>query len=224
MTARPPFLFDLDGTLADTLGDLAASTNHVRAAFALPPLPPAAVRRLIGDGARTLLARALHERLAANGPEREHQLDQAFASYLEHHAAQCTATAQLYPGVRTFLTERRAAGHPLAVVTNKPERFALPLVAHLGLHDLLPVVIGGDTLPQKKPDPAPIRLALQRLGTPPELAAHAVMIGDGVQDLRAGKAAGLRTIGCLFGYGDPAALRAEGADAFWQAFGEPARD
>jgi phosphoglycolate phosphatase len=222
VSARPPFLFDLDGTLADTLADLAASTNHVRAAFDLPPLPLPAVRGLIGDGARTLLARALHDRLPAAGPARERQLDAAFASYLAHHATQCLATAALYPGAHAFLTGLRAAGHPLAVVTNKPERFALPLVRHLGLADLLPVVIGGDTLPQKKPDPAPILLALQRLGAPSELAAAATMIGDGVQDLRAGKAAGLRTIGCLFGYGDPAALRAEGAAAFWRAFGEPA--
>lgn len=222
MTARPPFLFDLDGTLADTLADLATSTNHVRAGFDLPPLALPAVRGLIGDGARTLLARALHERLPAASPERELRLDAAFASYLDHHAAQCTVHARLYPGVREYLLARRAAGHALAVVTNKPERFAVPLVQHLGLHELLPVVIGGDTLPQKKPDPAPLRLALQRLGVPRELATAAVMIGDGVQDLRAGKAAGLRTIGCLFGYGDPAALRAEGACAFWRAFGEPA--
>ena len=221
VTSRPPFLFDLDGTLADTLPDIAASTNHVRAVWDLPPLDLPAVRRLIGDGARSLLLRALHERLPPAGPARETALDAAFADYTAHHTVQCTAAAQLYPLVRGHLESLRAAGHALAVVTNKPERFALPLVHHLGLHDLLPVVIGGDTLPQKKPDPAPLRLALQRLAVPEELAAGAVMVGDGVQDLRAGAAAGLRTIGCLFGYGDPAALRAERATTYWQAFGVP---
>jgi phosphoglycolate phosphatase len=110
----------------------------------------------------------------------------------------------------------------LACVTNKESRLARQLLQRHHLAAAFYLLIGGDTLPQKKPDPAPIRLALQRLGIPDELAAAAVMVGDGVQDLRAGKAAGLRTIGCLFGYGDPAALRAEGADTFWRAFGEPA--
>ena len=81
------------------------------------------------------------------------------------------------------------------------------------------VVIGGDTLPTRKPDPAMLRHAAERLGAD---AATTTMIGDGLQDLRAGKAFGARTIGCLFGYGDPAKLRAEGADVFWGAFALPA--
>jgi phosphoglycolate phosphatase len=101
-------------------------------------------------------------------------------------------------------------------VTNKPARFAAPILRALGVERLLPVVVGGDTLPQRKPDPAPILHALRQLGGE---AGEATMVGDGVQDLRAGKAAGLRTIGCLYGYGEPAALRAEGADGWWSAFG-----
>ena len=221
MRATPPFLFDLDGTLADTLGDIAASTNHVRVANGLPAVPVAVVRSFVGDGARTLLRRALHEVLPTTPAAAEPALDAAFAAYCEHHAVQCTATVQLFPGVRAYLEALAHAGHPLAVVTNKPERFALPIVRHFGLHELLRVVVGGDTLPVKKPDPAPLHHALQQLGCGGVPAATgATMVGDGVQDLRAGKAAGLRTIGCLFGYGDPKLLRAEGADAFWHGFGE----
>lgn len=218
MADRPaPFLFDLDGTLADTLADIAASTNHVRARHGLPALPDATVRTFVGDGARTLLRRALQPVLAA-GEAAERQIDAAFARYAEHHAAQCTVHARLYPGVRTVLEQLAARGHRLAVVTNKPERFAVPIVRHLGLADLLPVVVGGDTLPQKKPDPAPLRFALAQLGAN-EHDRGATMVGDGVQDLRAGKAAGLRTIACLFGFGEPRALRQEGADGFWRGFG-----
>jgi phosphoglycolate phosphatase len=213
----PPFLFDLDGTLADTLGDIAASTNHVRTAHGLPAVPVATVRSFVGDGARTLLRRALHEVLPAAPAAADAALDAAFAAYCAHHAVQCTATVQLFPGVRSHLELLARAGHPLAVVTNKPERFALPIVRHFGLHELLPVVVGGDTLPVKKPDPAPLHHALQQLGCD---ASGATMVGDGVQDLRAGKAAGARTIACLFGYGEPMALRAEGADTFWRGFGE----
>jgi phosphoglycolate phosphatase len=129
--------------------------------------------------------------------------------------------ARLYPGARDHLQALHRAGHPLAVVTNKPERFAVPLVAHLGLAPLFRCVLGGDSLPVKKPDPAPLRHALQQLGWPADAAslAQATMVGDGVQDLRAGRAAGVRTIGCLFGFGEAPKLRAERADGYWRAFG-----
>lgn len=218
---RPPFLFDLDGTLADTLADIAASTNHVRARHGLPALPDATVRTFVGDGARTLLARALHDVLPAEAAARERALDAAFDVYGEHHQQQCTVHARLYPGVREHLQALHGAGHALAVVTNKPERFAVPLVAHLGLTPLFRCVLGGDSLPVKKPDPAPLRHALRQLGWPGDAASLAMttMVGDGVQDLRAGRAAGVRTIGCLFGFGEPAKLRAERADGYWRAFG-----
>jgi phosphoglycolate phosphatase len=216
----PPFLFDLDGTLADTLPDLAASANHVRAQHGLPPVPLAAVRSFVGDGARTLLQRALDGVLPTGTAARAEALDRAFAAYVDHHDRQCTVHASTFAGVRPHLEALRAAGHALAVVTNKPERFAVPIVRHLGLDDLLPVVVGGDTLPQKKPDAAPLRYALQQLGVD---GAVGTMVGDGLQDLRAARAAGLRAIGCLFGYGDRAALLGEGADGYWRAFGEPAR-
>lgn len=215
----PPFLFDLDGTLADTLADIAASTNHVRTANGLPPLPDAVVRTFVGDGARTLLARALHDVLPPDGASRDRALDAAFAAYAEHHQVQCTGHATLYPGALAHLRALHERGHRLAVVTNKPERFAVPLCAHLGLGELVQVVLGGDSLPVKKPDPAPLHEALRRLG---HRGPGATMVGDGVQDLRAGKAAGCSTIACLFGFGEPTKLRAEGADHYWRAFGEPA--
>jgi phosphoglycolate phosphatase len=220
VTPPPPFLFDLDGTLADTLADIAASTNHLRERHDLRHASLEVVRSFVGDGARTLIRRALHEVLPADPQAREGMLDAAFAAYAEHHLAQCTRTVQLYPGVRAHLEQLAAAGHPLAVTTNKPERFAVMIVRHLGLHELLPVIVGGDTLPVRKPDPAPLRHALQQLGCGER--DRGTMVGDGVQDLRAGKALGCRTIACLFGFGEPARLRSEGADVFWRAFGEPA--
>jgi len=210
LTTPLPFLFDLDGTLAETLPDIAASTNHVRTLRGLSPLSLAEVRGHVGDGARTLVARVLGDGAS------ESAIDVAFAAYLEHHEAQCTVHVRPFPGVLPHLTALRERGHRLAVVTNKAERFAKKIVAKLGLDELLPVVVGGDTLPVKKPDPAPLRHALRALGCSSDAGT---MVGDGLQDLRSAKAAGLRTIGCLFGYGDPAALRREGADAYWRAFG-----
>lgn len=212
---RQPFLFDLDGTLCDTLADIAASANHVRASHGLPPAPLAALRAMIGDGALTLLRRALAD-LRPQPPPDDACWQRAWTLYQEHHAVQCTVHAQPYPGVRAHLERWAGAGHPLAVVTNKPERFARPILHHVGLADLLPVVIGGDTLPQKKPDPAPLREALRRLGQPDR---SGTMVGDGETDLRAGRAAGLRTIAVLYGYRPEAALRAVGADEYWTRFG-----
>jgi phosphoglycolate phosphatase len=214
--APTAFLFDLDGTLADTLADIAASTNHVRARHGLPALSAPEVRGLVGDGARTLLRRALAPALPAEPAAAERTVDAAFTAYVAHHREQCTVAARLYPGVPAGLARLRAQGHVLGVVTNKPEQFARPLLAHLGVLAQFGVLVGGDTLPQKKPDPAPVAFALRALGA---TAAGSTMVGDGVQDLRAGKAAGLRTIACLYGYGEPARLVAEGADAFWAAFG-----
>lgn len=211
----PPLLFDLDGTLADTLQDIAASANHVRQQSGLAPLPLAAVREMVGDGATALLQRALGEL--------RHPADDApfwrlaLQRYAEHHEDQCTVTVRLYPGVAAGLERFAAADHAMAVVTNKPVRFAEAIVSHLGLDDLLPVVVGGDSLAVRKPDPAPLRLALSRLGDPP---GRGRMIGDGLTDLRAGKAAGLYTIACLYGYRRAQDLRAEGADAFWEQFGQ----
>jgi phosphoglycolate phosphatase len=130
---------------------------------------------------------------------------------------------QPYPGVLDQLAAWRAAGRPLALVTNKPRLFAERILDHVGLAPLLDACVFGDTLPQRKPDPAPLREALRLLGfaadRPPPAAG--TMVGDGVQDLRAGKAAGLRTAAVLFGFHPEERLRAEGADEYWRAFGVP---
>ena len=219
MTAADPFLFDLDGTLCDTLADIAASANHVRCSYGLGPLPPAAIQEFVGDGARVLLRRALHGLPELPQPDSRFW-DEAFARYARHHERQCTVHVRAYPGVAEHLQQFQQHGHPLAVVTNKPERFARAILLHTGLDRFLPVVVGGDTLPQRKPDPAPLRFALQQLhrAGPP-----GTMVGDGENDLRAGHAAGLRTIAVLYGYRPEAVLRQIGADAYWHRFGGSGR-
>ncbi|MFK7741650.1 MAG: HAD-IA family hydrolase [Planctomycetota bacterium] len=210
------FLFDLDGTLADTLPDIAASTNYVRQRNGLAEVDVATVRSWIGDGARKLLQRALAEADASPEPA---DLDAAYECYCEHHDAHCTERSTLFPGVREFLDQLMEDGHPIAIVTNKPERFARPVARFLGLDRYTKVLVGGDTLPTRKPDPAMLQHALTLLGCSPELPPGNVhMVGDGLQDVRAGKAFGAHTTACLFGYGSPAALRQEGADEYWGAF------
>ena len=110
----------------------------------------------------------------------------------------------------------RAEQRPMAVVTNKPTQFTTRILEHLQLTPYLPVAICGDTLSVKKPDPEPLREALRRLGQPLNAGT---MVGDSVQDLRAGKAAGLRTVAVLFGFRSEEELRGEGADEYWTTFG-----
>jgi phosphoglycolate phosphatase len=136
--------------------------------------------------------------------------------YREHHREQCTRLVRPYPGVRDHLQRWRDAGWPMAVVTNKPGAFVDRVLEAAGLRGFFAAVVGGDALAARKPDPAPCRLALRALGS---AAAGGTMIGDGVQDLRAGRAAGLRTIAALFGYRPAEEPRAERADAYWVAFG-----
>lgn len=210
MPSHPPLLFDLDGTLVHSLPDIAASANHVRGHHGLEPVPEATVRTWVGDGARTLLERALAE--LPDPPD----LDASYRVYAEHHEVQCTGLVAPFPGVTECLQRWRATGHPLAVVTNKPERFAQRVLAHLGMDSWFGAVVGGDSTAERKPSPLPLQRALEILGTSSD---GALMVGDGVQDLRAGQALGIRTAAVLFGYWDEAPLRAAGADEYWPRFG-----
>ena len=201
-------LLDLDGTLVDSLADIAASVDHLRAHFGLAPLGPAKVRALVGDGAGKLIERALRE--LPSPPA----VDAVWPRYEAHHAEQCTRLVRLYPLVRERFATWRAAGVSIAVVTNKPERFARRILEHLDL--AVDALVGGDSTNERKPSAVPLHAALEIVGHDP---ADAAMVGDSIQDLRAGKAAGVRTIAALYGFRDAAELRAEGADEYWSAFG-----
>ncbi len=210
--SKPAILFDLDGTLVDSLADIAASANHVRDHFGLPPLAESEVRGMVGDGAARLLELALAQ------VDTPGKLEQASTLYSDHHREQCIRQVRPYPGVIRHLQDWQRAGHPMAVVSNKPERFVHRILDHLALRRFLSVAIGGDSGPERKPSPMPLLAALDSLGAPAE---GGLMVGDGLQDLQAGKAAGLRTAAVLFGFRDEATLRAEGADEYWREFGVP---
>ncbi len=186
-TAHPALLFDLDGTLVDSVADLGSAVNRLRAEHSLPPLPPATIRTCVGDGATVLVQRTLPAEAFSVA---------ALQRFLALYADVLLDQTRPYPGIVDFLAARRH--WPLAVVTNKPEGMTRVLLAGLGLDIYFPVIIGGDTLTEKKPHPAPVLAALKHLGCRPQ---DAVMIGDHHTDLRAGAAAGTRTCFCVWGIG-----------------------
>lgn len=186
-------LFDLDGTLVDSVPDLALAANRLLAELGHPPLGEAAVAAMVGDGVAKLVERVLAGRgLGAVAPE------PAVRRFVALYTADATTLTRPYPGVLDGLAALAAAGTQLAVCTNKPERATRAVLAGVGLARFFPVVLGGDSLPVRKPDPAPLRAALAQLGVAPEAAA---MVGDHRNDVLAAQGAGAAAIFARYGYG-----------------------
>jgi phosphoglycolate phosphatase len=200
--------FDLDGTLLDTSGDLAAAVNHALESAGRAALPVAAIKPMIGGGARHMLAQGM----AATGGCTEAELDVLHRRLLAYYEANMVVHTAPYPHALQALDALAARGVTLGVMTNKIERYARHLLDTLGLSDRFAALVGGDTLPVGKPDPAPIRLMVERCG-----GGSAAFVGDSVYDVRAAKAAGLPVIGCAFGFLDRPADQL-GADAVIDGF------
>ena len=192
----PEFVgFDLDGTLVDSVPDLAWCIDRTMPRFGIPPRGEALVRDWVGDGVRRLVERALTgEPDAAADPELLHE---ACAMFLDLYSVHCRDRSTVYPGVRIGLAALRAHGVTLACITNKPRTPAVDLLAHLGLLDTFALVLGGDSLPRRKPDPLPLRHACSELGATVE---RSVFVGDSAGDVAAARAAGMRVACVSYGY------------------------
>jgi len=196
--ARPSaVLFDLDGTLLDTAGDIALALSRAFADHGHLAPPPAAVRQMIGKGAPVLVERAV----AAQGLTLDPAGQAALLDGFFHHYGRLQdldeCAAEPYPGAREALASLHAAGLPLGVVTNKYHRFATGLLRRLGLAGYLRVVVGGDTCERRKPDPMPLLHACAQLGVAPSAA---LMVGDSRNDVEAARAAGMPVVLVPYGY------------------------
>jgi phosphoglycolate phosphatase len=199
-------VFDLDGTLADTRLDLAASVNAALAAVGCASLPVQSIVGFVGDGARNLLTRSLAAAgVSQPGPA---VLDAALPAFLDHYQSHCLIATTAYPGLGEALESLSA--YRMAVLTNKPAAPARTVLAGLGLAARFAHVFGGDNPYGQKPEPAALRKLMELEGARPE---ETVMIGDGVQDLRAARRAGTRFLGYLNGMAPRSALLAEGPEA-----------
>jgi phosphoglycolate phosphatase len=184
-------LFDLDGTLADSAGDLAAAVNRMRADRRLPPVPVEAMRPHASAGARGLLGAGMGVR--PDDPDYPRLRDQ----FLEYYAAELANTTALFDGVARMLDTLDARGLPWGIVTNKSQRFTGPVVAALGLAARASAIVSGDTTAHPKPHPAPLLHAATLMGVD---ASKCVYVGDDLRDVVAGNAAGMATIVAEYGY------------------------
>lgn len=190
-------LFDFDGTLIDSVPDLAAAINHMLSRLGRPPFETSRIRGWVGNGARTLVERALGASCGNETGLPPASVDDALALFLDYYAENLAVGTIAYPGVPELLRQLRAGGYRLALVTNKPHAFIGPILRKMGMESLFEMTLGGDSLPQKKPHPLPLLHVCEQLGIAPE---KCVMVGDSKNDILAAKAAGMHCIGLGYGY------------------------
>ena len=183
-------LFDLDGTLADTAPDLAAAVNYLRVQRGLEPAPYALLRPTASAGARGMIGAAFGLTPQDEG------YDELRLQWFERYQAAMAVHSTLFGGVAELLDGIREAGMAWGIVTNKPARFTDPLVPQIGLAHA-GCIVSGDTTGHAKPHPAPLLEGARRLGVSPEQCWY---VGDDLRDIEAGRAAGMVTVACGWGY------------------------
>jgi len=188
-------LIDLDGTLVDSVPDLAFCVDAMMGRMGRAPYGEAAVRNWVGNGVERLVRRSLTGQL--NGEPVDADFEQAYPIFLELYRDNTSQRSRLYPGIREGLDWLKGAGYRLGCVTNKAAQFTEPLLRDLGVRDFFEIVISGDSLPRNKPDPMPLLHAAAHFGAEP---ADALMIGDSVSDVKAARAAGFRIFCMSYGY------------------------
>ncbi|MGE4534981.1 phosphoglycolate phosphatase [Halomonas sp.] len=218
--------FDLDGTLIDSVPDLAIAVDAALGELGLPAASEARVRDWVGNGSRVLMERALRFAVdlgagaaspATGGEVDKALLERAHAAFLAHYGRDPGAHTRLYPGARECLDALRARGLPLALVTNKPHAFIAPLLEGLGLAEHFALCLGGDSLPEKKPHPAPLQHVAAHFGVAPQAC---LMVGDSRHDIAAGRAAGFRTLAVPYGYNHGEPVRESGPDGVVESLAE----
>jgi phosphoglycolate phosphatase len=195
MTLRA-VLFDLDGTLVDSLDDLTEAVNYMLANFSRQPLSSSQVRRLVGKGARNLVQRAL-------GMQSSADIEQGLELFLKFNAAHIADKSRLYDGARQLLENLSHSGIRMAIISNKDAALSRLILETLAIDDFFEIICGGDTFAEMKPSPLPLMQVIGRFGIP---SSQALMVGDSSNDIQAGKQAGIATIGCTWGYGELAEL------------------
>ncbi len=201
-------LIDVDGTLVDSVPDLAYCVDEMMKRLDRPVHGEDKVRDWVGNGVERLVRRALVGQL--EGEPDDAEFERAYPMFLELYAQNTSQRSLLYPGIREGLDYLKAEGYRLGCVTNKAAQFTLPLLRDLGIHDDFEIIIAGDALAKKKPDPLPLLHAAEQLGVAP---AAALMVGDSQSDVKAARAAGFQIVCMSYGYNHGEDIRSYNPDA-----------
>ncbi|WP_110687568.1 phosphoglycolate phosphatase [Salinicola aestuarinus] len=207
--------FDLDGTLIDSVPDLAAALDATLEEHGLSSAGEARVRDWVGNGSRKLVERALAFALGRD-PETS-TIDAALARFLSHYAEAPCHRTRLYPGVMEGLEALSQRNLSLCLITNKPRAFIAPILESLGLDQYFVATLGGDSLPEKKPHPMPLLHLAARFDVAP---AACLMVGDSRHDIEAGRRAGFRTLAVPYGYNHGEPVAASGPDCLVESLRE----
>ena len=210
MSLRKPqmVLIDVDGTLIDSVPDLAYCVDQMMQHLGMDAHGEARVRNWVGNGVERLVRRALIGQL--EGEPDEALFERAYPVFLRLYADNVSQRSRLFPGVEQGLAYLESSGYKLGCVTNKAAQFTIPLLKDLHVHDFFAIVVCGDTLERKKPDPMPLLYAAQQLGVEPR---QSLMLGDSVSDVTAARAAGFQIICMSYGYNHGEDIRLYHPDA-----------
>ena len=208
-------LIDVDGTLVDSVPDLAYCVDEMMKQLDKPGHGEVKVREWVGNGVERLVRRALVAQL--EGEPDETLFKKAYPIFLDLYAENTSRRSMLYPGVKEGLEYLKSADYRLGCVTNKAAQFTIPLLQELGIHDDFEIVVSGDTLAKKKPDPMPLLYVAEHLGVTP---AEATMLGDSVSDVKAARAAGFQIICMSYGYNHGVDIREARPDAVIDSMAE----
>jgi len=208
-------LIDVDGTLVDSVPDLAYCVDEMMKAIGRDACGEAKVRNWVGNGVERLVKRALTGEMESEPDAADYE--RALPIFLSLYADNVSQRSVLYPGVREGLDYMKGAGYKMGCVTNKASQFTIPLLKDLGVHDQFEIIICGDTLSKKKPDPMPLLHAAQHFAVAPN---QALMLGDSISDVKAARAAGFNIICMSYGYNHGEDIRNYQPDAVIDSMAE----
>jgi len=197
-TNKKAIHFDLDGTLIDSVPDLALAVNEMLETLDKETFSEDTIRYWVGNGAQTLVRRALLGKRETEGETIDETFfKKAHTIFLAAYAKHLCKATKPYPGVIETLTALKRRGYRLSIITNKPEQFVAPILENLGFGTLVEHYLGGDSLPRKKPDPLPLQHMCETMGIGIE---ESVMVGDSKNDILAANTCGMQSIGVTYGY------------------------
>ncbi len=214
---KKAILFDLDGTLIDSAPDLALAVNHMLVEIGREAVDAEVIRSWVGNGASILVQRGLSGQMQIDADLDPQLVEKALAIFLAFYKKHLCVDTVTYPNVRSTLKILKAHGYKLAVVTNKPFDFIEPILKGLELEGIFELLLGGDCLEKRKPDPLPLHHACEKLGVTVE---QSLMVGDSKNDILAANAANMQSVGLTYGYNYGEDINEHGPDLVFKDFAD----